>query len=163
LSAFAAFLRRYTGQDDLVIGTATAGRNRPEWERGGGYFLNQMPLRLRGGAQSDFLAFIRSAQRIGLRALAHPDFPFTLMGEGLRPARDPSRASIFQVMFIWDKSIEFSVNDSESGRAFGADSAPEPLVMEQCGAPFDLTLIVFEDRNDLTISMRYNVDLFERA
>jgi amino acid adenylation domain-containing protein len=163
LSAFAVFLRRYTGQDDLVIGTATAGRSRPEWERVVGYFLNQVPLRVQVDLRSDFGGLIRHAQRVVLGALEHQDFPFNLMVERLRPARDPSRPPIFQVMFIWDKSIEFSVHDSESGRAFGAELPPEPLVMEQCGAPFDLTLIVFENRDGLTISMRYNVDLFDRA
>ncbi len=161
LSAFLVLLRRYTGQDDLVVGTATAGRGRPEWERVVGYFLNQVPLRVRVESRSNFVELIRRAQRTVLSALEHQDFPFNLMVERLRPARDPSRPPIFQVMFIWDKSIEFSAHEQASGHPFGASRPIEPLVMEQCGAPFDLTLIVFENGNDLTASIRYNVDLFD--
>jgi len=162
LSAFLVLLRRYTGQEDLVIGTATAGRNRPEWERVVGYFLNQVPLRLRVDVRSDFVELVRQAQRVVLSVLDHQDFPFSLMVERLRPARDPSRPPIFQVMFIWDKSIDFSAQGPASGHPFGASAPFEPLVMEQCGAPFDLTLIVFENGSDLSASIRYNVDLFER-
>jgi amino acid adenylation domain-containing protein len=162
LSAFLVFLRRYSGQDDLVIGTATAGRGRPEWERVVGYFLNQVPLRVRVDSRLDFLELLKRVQRVLLAALDHQDFPFSVMVERLRPARDPSRPPIFQVMFIWDKSIEFSPQGTEAQNAFGA-SAPEPLVMEQCGAPFDLTLIIFENGNDLTASLRYNIDLFDKS
>ncbi|HKI17259.1 MAG TPA: condensation domain-containing protein, partial [Isosphaeraceae bacterium] len=161
LSAFLVLLRRYTGQDDLVIGTATAGRGRPEWERVVGYFLNQVPLRVRVDVQSDFVDLIRRAQRVVLSALEHQDFPFSVMVERLRPARDPSRPPIFQVMFIWDKSIEFSAQQPSDSHPFGAGRPIEPLVMEQCGAPFDLTLIVFENGSDLSASIRYNVDLFD--
>jgi amino acid adenylation domain-containing protein len=162
-SAALVLLRRYTGQDDLVIGTATAGRNRPEWERVVGYFLNQVPLRVRVDVHSDFVELVRRAQRAVLQALEHEDFPFNLIVDRLRPARDPSRSPIFQVMFIWDKSVEFSAHEPANGYPFGASQPAEPLVMEQCGAPFDLTLIVFEREDDLTFSIRYNVDLFDRA
>ena len=110
-----------------MIGTATAGRNRPEWERVVGYFLNQVPLRVRVDARSDFGELVRRTQRVVLAALEHQDFPFNLMVERLRPVRDPSRPPIFQVMFIWDKSIEFSANQSESGHPFGASRPIEPL------------------------------------
>jgi amino acid adenylation domain-containing protein len=66
-------------------------------------------------------------------------------------------------MFIWDKSIDFRAHDPTNSHPFGASRPAEPLVMEQCGAPFDLTLIIFEHENNLTASIRYNVDLFERA
>jgi amino acid adenylation domain-containing protein len=163
LSAFMVLLRRYTGQGDLVIGTATAGRNRPEWERVVGYFLNQVPLRLQVDMRSSFVQLVRQAQRVVVAALEHQDFPFNLMVERLRPVRDSSRPPVFQVMFVWDKSLEFSESDPAAGHPFGASQPAEPLVMEQCGAPFDLTLIVFEKGSDLAACIRYNVDLFDQA
>src|SRR5262249_48814112 len=76
-----------------------------------------------------------------------------------RRGRPPSRPPVFQVMFIWDKP-----GQATSGRATTPDGLElEPLVMEQRGAPFDLTLIVFEEGERLTASLRYNADLFDPA
>jgi amino acid adenylation domain-containing protein len=162
LAAFAVLLRRYTGQDDLVIGTATAGRNRPEWERVVGYFVNQLPLRLMVNVRSEFVELLRQTQRVVLAALDHQEFPFSVMVERLRPARDPSRPPILQVMFIWDKAIDFSAQSTAGGDPSGDRRPIEPLVMAQCGALFDLTLVAFESGDDLTARLCYNVDLFDR-
>ncbi len=161
LSAFLILLRRYTGQDDLVIGTATAGRSRPEWERVVGYFLNQVPLRVRVDIHSDFVELIRGAQRVVLGALEHQDFPFNLIVERLRPRAIRRGRRFFRSCSSGTNPLN-SQGMSPTTVIRSVRRPAEPLVMEQCGAPFDLTLIVFENRDDLTFSLRYNIDLFER-
>jgi amino acid adenylation domain-containing protein len=159
LAAYFVFLRRYTGQDDLVLGTATAGRSRPEWESVVGYFLNQVPLRATIDPSAPFSEFLRQVRQTVLQALEHQDFPFSLLVERLQPARDPARPPIFQSMFIWDKPHESGIASSSGRDALDL----EPVLMEQCGAPFDLTLILFESGPTHRASLRYNADLFDPA
>ncbi len=160
LAVFQTLLHRYTGQEDFVIGTATADRTRPEWQESVGYFLNQVALRANVSGEHTLQMLLARTRDQVHQALEHQDFPFGLLVKRLQPRRDPSRSPIFQVMFIWDKTRFM-------GHPVGAppkNSAPdlhfEPLLMEQRGAPFDLTFIIFETGDRLTASLRYNTDLF---
>ena len=160
LAAFQVLLARYTGLRDLLVGTATAGRGRPEWEGVVGYFLNQVPLRADLAGDPTFLKVVRRARVEVLEALEHQGLPLGLLVERLQPARDPSRPPLFQAMFIWDKEGEPAVDEPDPA---GDSLRLETLFMEQRGAPFDLTLIVFETGPNLSASLRYNADLFEPA
>ncbi len=188
LGVYQLLLHRLSAQDDLLVGTAVADRGRPEWEQLVGYFLNQVVLRADFTADRSFRDLLEQTRDQVHRALDHQDFPFGLIVKKLQPRRDPSRSPIFQVMFIWDKprdlEVPFGANGAEACHAFaagkslaehgGSQSAAkachpgkslrmEPLLMEQRGAPFDLTLIVFEIGDTLTASFRYNTDLFDSA
>src|SRR5262249_4533825 len=154
LAAYQALLHRYTGQDDLIVGTTTAGRGRPEWENVVGYFLNQVPLRSDVSGSPTFLELLAQTRGRFLEAMEHEDFPFRLLVERLQPQRDPSRPPIFQTMFVWDKP-----RDLAAGESAGLDL--RPVLMEQRGAPFDLTWIVFEEPAGLRAILRYNADLFD--
>ena len=160
LAAFQVLLHRYTGQSGFLLGTATAGRGRPEWERVVGYFLNQVALRAEVSAGDSFLDLLGKTRADVLQALEHETFPFGLLVERLQPARDAGRSPIFQAVFIWDKPYVVS----DLGRvAEAGDLAFETVLMEQCGAPFDLALIFIEDGPGLTAHLRYNADLFDAA
>ena len=158
LAIFQLLLHRLSGQEDILVGTAVAGRDRPEWEKVVGYFLNQVVFRTQFTAQRSFRHLLEESRNQVYQALEHQAYPFGLLVKQLHPRRDPARTPIFQVMFIWDKPRE--LEDAET-RADDQRLPFDTLLMEQRGAPFDLTLIVFEIGDKLTCCFRYNSDLFD--
>lgn len=161
LAAFEVLLHRVSGQKQFLVGTAVADRGRPEWERLVGYFINQVALRAHLDGGTTFAALVDKTRDKLHQALAHQDYPFGLIVKRLQPRRDPSHTPVFQVMFIWDKAHE----KHAPGQATNGIARPpiemSSLLMEQRGAPFDLTLIIFETADKLTASFRYNTDLFD--
>src|SRR5262249_4438523 len=126
LSAFSLLLNRASGQSDILIGTATADRFRPEWERLVGYFLNQVAVRTSPGGAATSGALLRQTRDRVHEALESQDYPFGLLVKKLQPRRDPARPPIFQVMFIWDKPGQATAPD---GPATANGLRLEPLVM----------------------------------
>jgi amino acid adenylation domain-containing protein len=156
LAVFQLFLQRLTGQKDILVGTPVAGRERAEWERVVGYFLNQVVVRTSFASERSFRQLLEETREQVLRAMEHSTYPFGLLVKQLQAKRDPARPPIFQAMFVWDKP-------RDAGNAAEEGLPVEPLLMEQRGAPFDLTLILFELGEKLVASFRYNSELFEAA
>ncbi len=102
LAAFQAQLGRYAGhaggQDGFAVGTPTSGRGAPEWAGVVGYFVNPVALRADLAGDPPFRDLLDRARRTSLAALEHAEVPFVLLAERLRPARDPARPPLFQVM-----------------------------------------------------------------
>ncbi|QEG40703.1 non-ribosomal peptide synthetase/type I polyketide synthase [Roseimaritima ulvae] len=163
LSAYQGFLSRICGQQDLLVGTVVANRARSEWEQEVGYFLNQLVVRSQMQDSTTFRDLLSHTRNEMLEALEHHQMPFADLVSRLGIERDPSRPPLVQTMFIWDKPRH--LRDSKFGGG-GNDFAAlrlEPLLMEQRGAPVDLTLIVFELEDRLSLAFRYNTDLFTPA
>jgi amino acid adenylation domain-containing protein len=162
LAVFQLLLHRLSGQDDILVGSAVADRRRPETEHLVGYLLNQVVFRASFSNVWSFRSLVEDTRDKVLEALDHQDFPFGLLVKRLQPTRDVSRSPIFQAMFVWDKAhtLETPWSNGSGGKANGKSLPLRTLLMEQRGAPFDLTLIVFETGADLTASLRYNSDLF---
>ncbi len=99
LAAFAALVTRITGEDDLVLGTEVANRNREETEELIGFFVNQLPLRVDAAGDPAFPRLLARVREMALGAYAHQDLPFERLVEELRPERDLSRQPVFQVSF----------------------------------------------------------------
>ena len=99
LAAFQALLHRYTGQDDIVVGTPIAGRTRVEVEQLIGFFVNMLVLRTDAAGDPTFRDFLGRTARVAFDAYAHQDTPFERLVGELHPARDPSRNPFFQVVF----------------------------------------------------------------
>ena len=114
-AAFMALLHRYTGQDDIVVGTPISGRTRSETENLIGFFLNTLLLRARFGERESFLSLVQQVRERALGAYAHPDLPFEHLVAELAPDRDPSRMPLFQVMFIVHNSEGVSQVSKVSG------------------------------------------------
>ncbi|MEM1070769.1 MAG: amino acid adenylation domain-containing protein, partial [Planctomycetota bacterium] len=158
LTAYQVFLARICEQDDFLVGTISASRGQSEWEGVVGYFLNQLVLRTQINGSPSFRDVLRDSQREILDALEHQSFPFSKLVERIRPPRDASRPPLVQTMFIWDRPRNLSresIAESDTGLV-----GMQPLLMEQRGAPFDLTLIVFDIDGQLKCKLRYNTDLF---
>ncbi|MFZ0750074.1 MAG: condensation domain-containing protein, partial [Pyrinomonadaceae bacterium] len=100
LAAFQTLLYRYTGQQDIVVGSPIANRNRAETEQLIGFFVNTLVMRTKLGGNPRFSEMLKAVREMTLGAYEHQDLPFERLVEELQPKRDLSRSPIFQVMFI---------------------------------------------------------------
>lgn len=168
LAAFQVLLHRYTGQEDILVGSPTAGRSSAELARLVGYVVNLVVLRADLADNPTFDAFLAQVRQTALDAFAHQDYPLALLVEKLQPVRDPSRSPLFQTMFVWQKAPlldEVGLTGlalSQTGaRMMLGDLEVESLQLEQRIAQFDLTLMMAEVDGKLTGTWEYNADLFE--
>jgi amino acid adenylation domain-containing protein len=168
LAAFQVLLYRYTGQEDLLVGSPTAGRSWAELAGLIGYFVN--PLVLRGDLSKNpsFEVFLERVRQTVLDAFAHQDYPFTLLVERLQPVRDPSRAPLFQTMFVLHKAqflheeglTEFAIGEPGKLMQLG-ELTLASFPLERQISQFDLTLVMAEIAGTITAAFEYNSDLFD--
>jgi amino acid adenylation domain-containing protein len=153
LAAFTVLLYRYTGQDDLVVGTPVANRNRVETEGLIGCFVNALALRTDLSGNPGFRELLRRVREACLGAYGHQDLPFDRLVEELQVVRDLSRNPLFQVMFVLHNTSLRTVE--LPGLTLS------PVEGDSETAHFDLTLQIAETDQGLTAAMVYNTDLFE--
>ncbi|HWQ35153.1 MAG TPA: amino acid adenylation domain-containing protein [Blastocatellia bacterium] len=168
LAAYQVLLHRYSGQEDIVVGTPMTGRTQAAWADLVGYFVNPVALRADLSDDPSFTRFLAQVRQTVLEALEHQEYPFPLIVERLRPERDPGRTPIFQTMFIMQRA--HSVADrSVSALALGEEGITaslgqlqvESFPLEHRVAPFDLTLMMAESEAGLAASLTYNTALYE--
>ncbi|HEY2647476.1 MAG TPA: condensation domain-containing protein, partial [Candidatus Acidoferrales bacterium] len=99
MAAFQLLLLRYSGQEDLLVGTPVANRNRSEIEGLIGFFVNTLVMRSDLSGNPSFRELLKRVQETGLGAYAHQDLPFEKLVQELNPERDLSRSPILQVIF----------------------------------------------------------------
>jgi amino acid adenylation domain-containing protein len=170
LAAFQVLLYRYTGQDDVIVGSPAAGRNQPEFQSVVGYLVNTLPMRSDLSGNPTFAALMGRVRGTVLEALANQDFPFALMVDRLGVPRDPSRTPIFSVMFVFQQAqvlesqglTPFALRESGPRMELGG-LAIESIDLDFGTAQFDLTLVAAEREEHLALSMEYNIDLFDAA
>jgi amino acid adenylation domain-containing protein len=170
LAAFQVLLHRYTGQDDILVGSPAAARSRAAFSNVVGYFVNPLVLRANFSGNPSFTEFLRATRRTVLDAFAHQDYPFALLVKELQPERDPSRSPLFQVSFVLQQA-QLLKEQGLTAFALGQAGAPlrlgelvvETMALEQRVAQFDLSLVVAEIGGELRASLEYNTDLFEPA
>lgn len=155
LSAFQALLYRYSGQQDLAVGSPIAGRNRPEIEGLIGFFVNTLVLRTDLSGNLTFRELLKRVRNVTLEALTHQDAPFERLVEELQPDRSLSHTPLFQVMFALQNAPRSNLALPNLDLTF--------LPAEGGLAKFDLTLSMIEDGVGLRGSFRYNAQLFDRA
>ncbi len=155
LAAFQLLLARYSGQDDVVVGTPIAGRNREETERLIGFFVNTLALRTELWDDPTFRDLVARVRETTLGAYQHQDLPFERLVEELQPERSLSRTPLFQVMFVFQ-------NVPPGGLDLGG-VAVEPLEFEFRSEKFDLTLTMLEHPDGLLGGVQYSTDLFDAA
>ncbi len=154
-AAFSALLCRYTGAEDLAVGTPIAGRNRAETTGLIGFFVNTLVLRTSLSGDPTFLELLVRARTTALDAFAHQDLPFEQLVAELAPERDPSRSPLFQVMFaLWEKSPDLHLAPGLTGSTAELPTAT---------AKWDLFLQVAREGDELRPSAEYATDLFDAA
>jgi amino acid adenylation domain-containing protein/non-ribosomal peptide synthase protein (TIGR01720 family) len=170
LTAFKSLLYRYTGQEDLLVGSPTAGRHSAQFAATVGYFVNSVVLRTSPNGALSFEEFLKQVRETTLAAFAHQEYPFALLVKQLQTERDPSRSPLFQAMFTLNKSQlageegmgAFSLG--EAGARMNLGGLPlESMRIEQRIAQFDLSLTMVEVGDGLSASLEYNTDLFDAA
>jgi len=97
-AAYLALVHRYTGKDDLLVGSVSAGRKRPEVARLLGYFANPLALRVDCSGDPSFLELLRRVRDVALAAMDNDDLPFEHVVAALQPARDAGRHPFFQTV-----------------------------------------------------------------
>ncbi|MBA3439856.1 MAG: amino acid adenylation domain-containing protein, partial [Pyrinomonadaceae bacterium] len=153
LAAFQLLLARYTNQEDIVVGSPTAGRNRAEVEGLIGCFVNTLVLRTDTSGDPTFRELLKRVREVALGAYAHQEVPFERLVEELQPERDLGRNPLFQVLFVAGS------NPLQAQKLPGLTLS---LVEFDSGtAQLDLTLQVIERAGGLSCLLAYNTDLFE--
>lgn len=153
LAAYAALLSRYSGQDDVLIGTMIGGRPRVELERLIGFFVNTIVIRVDVSGNPSFRELLRRAREATLGAYAHQDLPFEKVVEELQPQRNLSLTPLCNVFLIMQNTPRASVNLE----GLKLDLLPT----EKAPAKFDLELVVGEVMHGLGGLLAYSTDLFD--
>ncbi|MCP2166900.1 non-ribosomal peptide synthetase [Goodfellowiella coeruleoviolacea] len=153
LAAFTALMARYTGQEDIVLGSVFAGRTRPEVEGLVGFFANTLVLRTSVHGDPSFRELLARVNETVLGAHFHQDLPFGRLVEELRPDRDPSRNPLFQTCF----TLQHATVES----ATVGDIEAETFDMELGTARFDLAVQLTEIPEGLRLWAEYSTDLFD--
>jgi len=167
VAALQVLLHRYTGQDDILVGSPMLGRSRAEFQDTIGFFVNALVLRGDLSGNPSFRAFLSQSRSTVLEAMEHQDYPFSLLVQQLALQRDPSRSSVLQVMIGWEKMQQSdSLNIPLEGIASlaGIEVMSDSIDFEQRGAALDLVLSVFEGADEsLRLTFQYNTELFDSS
>ncbi|MBA2287589.1 MAG: amino acid adenylation domain-containing protein [Ktedonobacteraceae bacterium] len=156
LAAFTILLSRYTGDDDIPVGTVIANRNRTEVEGLIGFFVNTLVLRVNLSGCPTFRELLGRVREMCLEAYAHQDLPFERLVDEMRPERDMSVSNpLVQVMFVLQNAPKNAL--TLPGLAL------QPLIAETRTAKFDLTLYVLHSEQEMFLEVEYNRDLFEES
>jgi amino acid adenylation domain-containing protein len=158
MAAFVVLLHRYSGQDDVVVGTLSANRGRAELAPLIGYFVNTLPIRADLSADPTIGELIAHLRAATVEAYAHQELPFAKLVEALRVERDPSRGPVVQAL----------VTHVEPGE--GPVVAADGVEFEQIGpladpntAKFELTLVTRIVDGGLQVELAYASALFDRS
>ncbi|WP_410667634.1 non-ribosomal peptide synthase/polyketide synthase [Amycolatopsis sp. cmx-4-68] len=154
VAACQVLLGHWAGQDDVAVGTVTAGRERPELERLVGFFVNTLVLRSTVDSRRSFREFLAGVRDTVLDAFAHQDVPFERVVDAVQPVRDASRTPLFQAMVVLQNT-----GDRPGGGALVAEEVALPAV----SANFDLLLQFEADEGGLRGAINYNTGLFDAA
>ena len=155
LAAFQTLLYRYSRQEDILVGSPIAGRNRAEIEDLIGFFVNTLVLRTDLSGNPSFQELLTRVRSVTSDAYSHQDLPFEKLVEELNPERSLSYSPLFQVMFVLQNASK------QAGQMLGLTEEPVQLELET--AKFDLILSVTEKDGTLFGSWSYNTDLFNAA
>ncbi|CAK0449380.1 non-ribosomal peptide synthetase [Burkholderia pseudomallei] len=155
LSSWAAALSRLSGQEEVVIGSPVAGRNRTEVEALIGFFVNTLALRLDLSSEPTVGELLKRTKAQVLSAQAHQDLPFDQVVERVKPPRSTAHPPLFQVMFVWQNmpAGELTI----PGLTIRAVETPLQT------AQFELTLSLREAGDDIVGHLNYASALFDES
>ncbi len=152
LAAFNVLLYRYTGTEDILVGTPVAGRNRSEVEPLIGFFINTLVLRTDLKGNPSFQELLSRVKEVTLGAYEHQEMPFEKLVEELQPERSLSYNPLFQV---WFNMVNLKFKPLEL-----PDLTVELLSSSEAASKFDITLYVREQSESITLDWVYNRELF---
>lgn len=152
LAVFQTLLHRYSSQDDVVIGSPIANRNRAEIEGLIGFFANMLVLRTDFSGNPSFRELLQRVREVALSAYEHQDLPFEKLVEELQPERDLSRSPLFQVVFALQNAPMPALNlPNLTLSSFPIDKGT---------AAYDINMAMWQTDGALHGRIEYNTDLF---
>ncbi|MHA6534788.1 amino acid adenylation domain-containing protein, partial [Paenibacillus sp. BAC0078] len=154
LASYGVLLSRYTGQEDVVVGTPVAGRRHPDAERMIGMFVNTLAMRSRPAGSKRFDAYLAEVKAAVLGAMENQDYPFEELVEKAEVRRDTSRNPLFDTMLVL-QNMQMSEWKPE-----GLTIRPYP--QEYRVAKFDLTVAAVEQEGRLYFDWEYSTALFKK-
>ena len=153
LTAFQTLLHRYTGQDDICVGTPIANRTRTELEAMIGFFVNTLVMRADFSAAPSFRELLQQMRQRCLEAYMHQDAPFEKIVQRIQPARQHDLSTLFQVFFqVQNAPMEALALEGLS---------LSPVSIEGGMVKLDLAMTIKEAGDGLTANLRYNTELFD--
>jgi amino acid adenylation domain-containing protein len=155
LAAFGTLLYRWSGQEDMLLGTPVSGRSRTELEPLIGYFSNSVVLRVNMSGDPTFRELTKRVKEVALGAYSHQDLPFEKLVVEMQPDRDLSYSPMYQIMF--------SVGEHKD---LGLDLPGleiSPIIIDRGIAKFDMTFGMTEFRDSLMCNIEYCTALFDRS
>jgi amino acid adenylation domain-containing protein len=152
LAAWKVLLYRYSGQDDIVVGTPVSNRNRLETEELIGLFLNTLVLRTDLSGNPRFVDLLNRERKVALDAYEHQDIPFEQLVQALQPERAFNRNPLFQIFF--------NVRHTGKGTVEWPGLQVSVETVEMRSTSFDLTLYVNDNGERLSMDLAYSKDLF---
>ncbi|MBW7476625.1 amino acid adenylation domain-containing protein [Paenibacillus oenotherae] len=163
LAAYTTLLHRYTGQEDIVVGTPIAGRPHADLEKLIGMFVGTLALRTSPSGEKTFREYVEEVKEKTLEAFENQDYPFEELVEKLDVRKDLSRNPLFDTMFVMQ-----SRSGGETRQASGMEEAAAgeerlgfaPYGTGSTAAKFDLTLRATEETESLVLLFQYSIALF---
>nr|AAF17280.1 NosC [Nostoc sp. GSV224] len=155
LAAFDTLLYRYTGTEDILVGSPIANRDRSEIEGLIGFFVNTLVMRTNLAGNPSFSELLGRVREMAMEAYTYQNLPFEMLVEALQPHRDLSHTPLFQVMFAL-QNVPLSEVELPG-------LSVTPLMAESITAKFDLTLLMQNTGNGLVGVWEYNTDLFDAS
>ena len=172
LAAYTVLLHRYSGQDDIIVGTPMHGRTDPAWDGVVGDFVNPVAIRTRFPEGVTLSQLLKSVRNSVLRGMHHQDFPFSLLVERmapLRPTRVADRAPVFQAMFVFQKAHQganlmalWNASDDGAPLHWGTHRLGR-YPLHQSGGGAALTLEAMETGAALRCDFRFDRAAFTQA
>ncbi|MDB4922054.1 non-ribosomal peptide synthetase [Mucilaginibacter sp.] len=154
ISVYAVLLSRWSGQDDIVIGSVIANRNRKEIENLIGFFVNSLVFRIKVTPGLTFAELLNEVRQLSLDAFDHQDLPFEKLVEEIKPERALSHSPLFQVAF----ALQNTGNDSLDLPGLKISD----LNTHSGTSKYDITFFAGESANGIAGAIEYNSDIFDR-
>ena len=152
-AAFLVFLHKISGDEDIVVGTNSAGRLHPEIQDTIGVFVNTLVLRAFPQGEKEFRGFLREVKEEIIQVFEHQEYQFDDLVDKLVRVRDGSRNPLFDVLFVW-QNMDIPEVSTDEIRFI-------PYEYHDRSAKFDLSLMGFEVQHELYFKFEYSSDLFE--
>lgn len=152
LATYYVLLSKYTGQDDIVVGSPTIGRNQKEFENIVGMFVNSLPLRSSIDFESSFISFAKHIKELCLKAFEYQNYPFDLLVSHLKLKRDSSRNPIFDTMFVYQNEGNIPITLGDINSTY--------CNLDTKISKFDFTLEIIPSETNFNLSLEYCTDLY---
>ncbi len=155
LTAFKALIYRYTGEQDLLVGSPVTNRSRQEWEHIIGFFVNTLVIRTGVTAKTTWKGMLADVKRVVLEAFSHQDIPFEALVQEIQPERTQGASPVFQVMFSLQNTPHTHTHHENSLHI-------SPYALDNVHSQFEISMFI-EEEEELQVTIEYATDVFERG